>query len=122
MRILIINPFGIGDVLFSTPLISNLKAADPEGYIGYICNIRAKDAIYNNPGLNEIFVFEKDEYRNLWKQSKVKCIKKFIAFLFKIKSRRFDVAIDLSLGHQYSLFLWLIGVRKRIGYNYNYYY
>lgn len=118
MRILIINPFGIGDVLFSTPLISNLKAADPKGYIGYICNIRAKDTIYNNPGLNEIFVFEKDEYRNLWKQSRVKCIKKFIAFLFKIKSGHFDVAIDLSLGHQYGLFLWLIGIRKRIGYNY----
>jgi heptosyltransferase-2 len=118
MRILIINPFGIGDVLFSTPLISNLKAADPAGYIGYICNIRAKDALYNNSGLNEIFVFEKDEYRNLWRQSKTKCIKKFITFLFKIKNRRFDLAIDLSLGHQYGFFLRLLGIKKRIGYNY----
>ena len=66
MRILIVNPFGIGDVLFSTPLISNIRDAYPECYIGYICNIRAKDVLSDNPQLNEIFVFEKDEYRNLW--------------------------------------------------------
>ena len=118
MRILIINPFGIGDVLFSTPLVANLREAYPESYIGYICNIRAKDILYNNPQINEIFVFEKDEYRNLWKQAKFKCIKKFISFFTQIKKKRFDAAIDLSLGHQYNLFLWLIGVKKRIGYNY----
>lgn len=118
MRILIINPFGIGDALFSTPLVANLREAYPESYIGYICNIRAKDVLYDNPQINEIFVFEKDEYRDLWKQAKFKCIKKFIAFLIKIKRKRFDLAIDLSLGHQYNLFLWLIGIKKRIGYNY----
>lgn len=118
MRILIVNPFGIGDVLFSTPLISNLKEALPESYIGYICNVRAKDVLYDNPQINEIFVFEKDEYRDLRKQAKFKCIKKFISFFAQIKKKRFDVAIDLSLGRQYSLFLWLIGIRMRIGYNY----
>ena len=118
MKILIINPFGIGDVLFSTPLISNLKVAYPESYIGYICNIRAKDALYNNPRINEIFVFEKDEYRNLWKHSRIKCIKKFISFFMCIKRKKFNLAIDLSLGYQYSLFLWFIGIKKRIGYNY----
>ena len=65
MRILIVNPFGIGDVLFSTPLITNLKVAWPKSYIGYICNIRAKDALYDNPQIDEIFVFEKDEYSPL---------------------------------------------------------
>jgi len=90
----------------------------PESYIGYICNIRTKDVLYNHPQIDEIFVFEKDQYRQLWKQSKLKCIKKFISFLLQIKKKKFDVVIDLSLGHQYSLFLWLIGIRKRIGYNY----
>ena len=118
MRILIVNPFGIGDVLFSTPLVANLREVYPESYIGYICNIRAKDVLYDNPQINEIFVFEKDEYRDLWKQAKFKCIKKFISFFTQIRKKRFDVAIDLSLGHQSNLFLWLIGIKKRIGYNY----
>jgi len=118
MRILIVNPFGIGDVLFSTPLISNLRIACPESYIAYICNVRAKDVLYSNPDLNKIFVFEKDEHRKLWSQSKLQTIKKFILFLLQIRKEKFDLVIDLSLGHQYSLFLMLIGVRMRIGYDY----
>lgn len=118
MKILIINPFGIGDVLFSTPLVSNLKSALPQSYIGYICNIRAKDVLYNHPQIDEIFVFEKDQYRQLWRQSKLKSIKEFISFLLQIKKKKFDAVIDLSLGHQYSFFFRLIGIRKRIGYNY----
>lgn len=118
MKILIVNPFGIGDVLFSTPLISNLKEAYPQSYLGYICNIRAKDVLRNNPQIDEIFVFEKDKYRNLWKQGKFKCIKNFFSFLIQIKKRNFDVVIDLSLGYHYSFFLWLIGIKKRLGYNY----
>ena len=118
MRILIVNPFGIGDVLFSTPLISNLKVAYSESYIGYICNIRAKDVLLGNPQIDEIFVFEKDEYRALWKEAKLKCIKRLISFLMAVKKAKFNVVIDLSLGHQYSFFLWFIGVKKRVGYNY----
>lgn len=118
MRILIVNPFGIGDVLFSTPLINNLKVALPESYIGYICNRRAEDALIGNLHLDEIFVFEKDEYRALWRESRLKCIVRFISFLKKIKQRNFNLVIDLSLGQQYSLFLWLIGITRRIGYNY----
>ena len=108
MRVLIVNPFGIGDVLFSTPMISNIKEAYPQAYIGYICNIRAKDALYHNPDINKLFVFEKDEYRNLWKASKIRCIRRFLSFLGEIKKERFDLEIDLSLGYHYSFFLWLI--------------
>lgn len=118
MRILIINPFGIGDVLFSTPLIANLRQNFLGSYIAYICNIRARGVLLTNPNLDDIFVFEKDEYRKLWKESKIRCIKRFIAFLREIKKRRFDIAIDLSLGRQYSFFLMLIGVKERVGYNF----
>lgn len=117
-KILIVNPFGIGDVLFSTPLLSSLKSAWPDSYVGYICNVRAKDVLYDNPAIDKIFVFEKDEYKRLWQEAKISCVKKLFAFIRQIKKRRFDIAIDLSLGHKYSLFLRLIGVKKRIGYNY----
>ena len=39
-RFLIINPFGIGDVLFTTPAIRAIKKACPQGYIAYWCNER----------------------------------------------------------------------------------
>ena len=56
-NILIINPFGIGDVLFSTPLVSAVKAEYPGGYIAYICNLKTKDILTTNPAIDEVFVF-----------------------------------------------------------------
>lgn len=117
-RILIVNPFGIGDVLFTTPLIANLKAAFPDSYIGYVCNARTKDILLNNPAVNKVFIYEKDKFRRLWRRSKIACIRKFFKFLHSIGKKKFDCAFDLSLGQEYGFFLWLIGIRTRIGYDY----
>ncbi|NQT21932.1 MAG: glycosyltransferase family 9 protein [Candidatus Omnitrophica bacterium] len=86
-------------------------------YIAYICNIRTKDIIETNPDIDEIFVFERDEYRKLWKRSKVKCIKKLVSFWKEIKKRRIDITLDLSLGKEYAFLCWLIGIRERRGFN-----
>jgi len=117
-KMLIINPFGIGDVLFSTPLISVIKEKYPMCYIGYICNIRTKDILETNPGVDEVFVFERDEYRSLWKKSKIKCLRKLFNFWKEIKKRKFDLLLDLSLGKEYAFFCWLIGIKERRGFNY----
>ena len=117
-NILIINPFGIGDVLFSTPLISVIKKRYPLGYIGYICNIRTKEILETNAAVNEIFVFERDEYRRLWRSSKIECIKRFSAFWQGVRKKRFDIVIDLSLGKEYAFFCWLVGIKERKGFNY----
>ena len=117
-RILIINPFGIGDVLFSTPLITSLRKNFPSSFIAFICNKRTRDLLETNPELNEVFVFEKDEYKNLWKRSRRQCIIRFLSFLNLIRKKRFNLVVDLSSGHQYGFFLKLVGVKQRIGFNY----
>ena len=117
-RTLVINPFGIGDVLFSTPLLRTIKKEFPEGYIGYICNIRTKEILETNPDISEVFVFERGEYRALWKRSKIRCLKKLFAFWEKIKKRNFDIVLDLSLGKEYAFLCWLAGIKERRGFNY----
>ena len=117
-RILIINPFGIGDVLFSTPLISVLKGEYNGCYIGYICNIRTEEVLTTNPGIDKVFVFERDEYRALWKKSKLGCLKKLYNFWKEIKKRRFGLLLDLSLGREYAFLCWLIGIKERRGFDY----
>lgn len=117
-KILIVNPFGIGDVLFTTPLIANLKDAYPDSYIGYVCNTRAKDILLNNPKVDRIFIYEKDQFRKLWRRSKILCIRKFFKLLSMVKKKRFDVVFDLSMAQEYGFLLWWIGIKKRIGYDY----
>ena len=117
-NILVINPFGIGDVLFSTVLVKELRKTNPGSYIAYICNLKVKDILATNPDINEVFVFERDEYRNEWKKSKIAGIKKFFGFWKGIKKKKFDIVFDLSLGKEYAFFCWRAGIKDRRGFNY----
>jgi len=117
-KILILNPFGIGDVIFSTPLVEILKKNFPDSYIGYICNRRVSELLETNPRVGKIFIYEKDDYRDEWKRSKAGCIKKILSFLNDIRKEKFDISIDLSLTYQNSMLLKLIGIKKRVGFNY----
>jgi lipopolysaccharide heptosyltransferase II len=117
-KILIINPFGIGDVLFSTPLIEILKDKYPSCFIGYVCNKRSYEVIRSNPKINKFFVYEKDDYRKAWERSKIGYLRLVWNFMKTIMREKFDIAIDLSLGYQYSLLLSFIGIWKRFGFNY----
>ncbi|MBI3319037.1 MAG: glycosyltransferase family 9 protein, partial [Candidatus Omnitrophica bacterium] len=48
-RILIVNPFGIGDVLFSTPLVRAIRRAFPPAHVAYLCNRRTEEILRRNP-------------------------------------------------------------------------
>jgi len=117
-RILVVNTFGIGDVLFSTPLIRGLKARMPDTNIDFMCNNRCQYVIQGNPNIDDIIIFEKDEFREAFKKSKIGFIRMMLSFLRKIRKKRYDLAVDLSLGYQLSLILKLLGVKERIGFNY----
>lgn len=114
-KILIINPFGIGDVLFTTPLIASLKSFNPAASISYLCNSRSHAVLKNNPALNKIFIYDRDEYVDLFAKSKMQFFKKSKQFFNDIKVEKFDTLLDLSLGGQYSFWAKLAGIKNRIG-------
>lgn len=117
--IIIFNPFGIGDVLFSTPLIESVKKAFPESGLTYICNRRTSYVLSNNPYISRILIFEKDEFRNELKASKPKFIKKVASFLKEVKDIKADLLIDLSMSMYSSLITGMLGIRERIGFDYH---
>ncbi len=88
-RVLVINIFGIGDVLFTTPMISNLKASHPDLYIGYVCNSRTAALLERNPKIDKVFTYDRDEYNEAFQRSKILGFKKWIAFLKEIPPREF---------------------------------
>ena len=117
-KILIINPFGIGDVLFTTPLICNLKYHFPESFIGYVANQRTAAFLVDYTKVNRVFVYERDEFNRLYRTSKRQFIQKGVHFLREIQQTKFDLVIDLSLNGSISFLMGLIGIPKRIGFNY----
>lgn len=117
-KILFINPFGIGDVLFTTPIIHTLKDAFPSLKIGYLCNRRTAGLLESNPYVDSIFIYERDEFEQARRISFFLWLKKISSFLTEIKKEGFDACLDFSLNTQYGFFAWYAGIGKRIGYNY----
>lgn len=116
MRVLVVNPYGIGDVLFTFPVIANLRETYHDIYIGYLSNSRVFPLININPLIDRCFIYEKDYLRNLWKESRRNCISQFVKLLNTIRDDKFDLLIDFSLVPEFSFFAWLLGIKKRLGY------
>ena len=117
-KILIINIFGIGDVLFTTPLIENLKNFNSQMSIGYLCNRRAEPVLRTNPKIDKIFLYERDEFVAYAKKSKILYWKKIKDLIDEIRKEQYDTVLDVSMNGLTGFLSWAAGIKKRVGLNY----
>jgi lipopolysaccharide heptosyltransferase II len=115
---LLINPFGIGDVLFSTPLITNIKENFPEAQIFFLGNKKTYPVLRNHPLIKKTFVYERDDFIELKKTSLISWLKKWMELIRQIRKENIDVCLDLSLNTQYGAIAWAAGIKKRFGLDY----
>ncbi|MBU1090290.1 MAG: glycosyltransferase family 9 protein [Candidatus Omnitrophica bacterium] len=117
-KVLIINPFGIGDVLFTTSMINAIKQNSQDTRISYWCNERVRELIRNIPNLDKTFALSRGDLKRISRESKFTGLKKLIKLLIEVKREGFDTAFDFSLDHRYGMIAKLLGIKNRIGYNY----
>ncbi|RJP28948.1 MAG: glycosyltransferase family 9 protein [Candidatus Omnitrophota bacterium] len=117
-RFLIINPFGIGDVLFTTPVLKGIKEKYPESFIGYWCNQRVGALLKTNPYLDAVIDLNRGDLKRIFKESPLAGIKKLFSLIGALKKYKFDTCIDYSLDYRYSLIAKLMNIKQRIGYNF----
>lgn len=117
-RILVINPFGIGDVLFTTPLVRALEENYPHCFIGYWCNERVKGILEENRNIDRVFALSRGDLKKIFTRSWLNGIVTAIRLFSDIRRYKFDVAFDFSLDHRYGLVALFAGIKERIGYNY----
>ncbi len=110
MKILIINPYGVGDVLFTTPVISNLRLAYPDAVIAYLANARSADLLRSNTDIARVFVYERDEF--------VGKPQKYFELFNIIKQQEFDAVFDFSLNSSFGFLSFACGIKKRVGFDY----
>jgi heptosyltransferase II len=107
-RIVIFNVNWIGDVVFSTAVIRNLRYSFPDSFIACIIPPRCVPVLQGNPHLDEIIVFdEKGSHRGLTG---------LIAFCAELRKKRFDAAYLLHRSMKRALITVLAGIPERIGY------
>jgi len=117
-KFLIINPFGIGDVLFTTPVIKAIKERYPGSFIGYWSNLRVKPILKSNPQINKVFALSRGDLKKIYQESFFKGTWSAIQLVREIKKEHFDICLDFSLDHRYSLFTKIMGIGRRVGFNY----
>lgn len=117
-RFLIINPYGIGDVLFTVPMIKSILQNVPDAYIGFVANRRTAALVQAIPGVQEVVIYERDQFKAVQKESLPAFLKLLRETVQRIRSARYDVAIDLSMNSSASFFAWFAGIRERVGLNY----
>lgn len=117
-KILVVNPFGIGDALFTMALVETIRKKSPETIIGFLCNERTEALVRMNVSIDQTFVFNRDLFRRLWRKHPLLFLRKLRGLLEVIKGHGFDTMLDLSLGREYAFFGMLIGISRRVGFDY----
>ena len=109
MRILITRTDRIGDVMLSTPVIKALRDKYPDAHIAFCVKPEAVEIVDKNPYLNEVVVYDKrKKYRRIFG---------IIRFIFKLRRKKFDLAIILHPTNRMNISCFLAGIPRRVGYN-----
>lgn len=110
-NILIVKLSAIGDVIHALPVAHALKQQYPQARITWVVEKPAYDLLTNNPNIDEIIIFDKPKFKSL-------------SGLFanapelsrQLKSRKFDVVLDLQGLFKSAAIAWLSGAAERYGY------
>jgi lipopolysaccharide heptosyltransferase II len=108
LKILLVRPRLIGDVVFTTPLLAGLKRAFPEALLYYAVEPAAAPVIRNNPHLHTIIPIPR---RRGWRR-----LADDLALARRLRRERFDVAIDLHGGPRSAWLTWASRAPMRVGY------
>ncbi len=94
MKILIIKPSSLGDVVHSLPFLKSLKDTFPESHIDWVISKDLKEILEGNPLINKLIVFNKDAWKGLRNFPEI--FRDIMSLIKTLKSERYDMVIDLQ--------------------------
>ena len=110
LRILIVRPDRIGDVVLSTPIPREIKKFYPDSYIGVLLREYTKDIYVNNPNVDQIIIdLEKKDINSI------------IQLIKEIRSLKFTQAFMLLPTERMNWILFFSGMKHRIGVGHKFY-
>ena len=109
-RILLIQLGDIGDVVLSIPTIRSLKVNFPSAHLTVAARDKASDLIRLCPWCNDVIAIRKEKLPPMdWAVQQYR-------FFQSLRSKRFDIAIDLRTGTRGGILAYLSGARIRMGF------
>ena len=116
-RILIIRLSALGDVVFATPLIQALRRRYPSAQISWVVEPAAKPLLQHNSQLDDVLVWDKQAWRDLWqRRNYLQLVKEILRLRRRWHRRQFDLALDVQGLYKSAALAMLSGARHRVGF------
>lgn len=112
-RILIIKLRAIGDVVLATPVIENLRRWYPDRHIAFLTEHASLDVVEDNPFLDEVIILDRARWNTLPIRDR---IRDQLRFYMALRSKRFDLVIDLFGNPRSAILSILTGAPHRVGF------
>ncbi len=114
--ILLVRLSARGDIVFASPLIRAFRRTYPHARITWMAESHTKDLIAHHPELDALMVVERHEWKKLWRERRLRTLFRALKkLLMELRSREFDVAIDLQGLLRSGIMTYLSGAPVRLG-------
>ncbi len=109
VRVLIVRLRLIGDVVFTTPVITALRRALPDAHLAYLVEPSAAPVVAHLPELDDVIIAPRSRgWRRMASDA---------ALGWHLRQQQFDVVFDLHSGPRASWLTWLSRAPQRIGFD-----
>ena len=115
MKILIIKPSSLGDVIHAMPVVAAIHAFAPASEIHWLVNASFAELVEMTEGVSRIHVFERQLWKN--KQKITMNIRKLYQLARALRYEKYDLVLDLQGLFRSAFISWLTGVRRRLGFD-----
>jgi heptosyltransferase I len=113
-RILIIKLGSIGDVVHTLPALADLKQSFPEAEIDWLVESKARVLLSGNPWLHDVVEIDTHRWRRSWSLAALAEMGRIAS---RLRSRRYDVALDFQGLWKSAVLGRISGARKLIGFD-----
>ena len=108
-KILVINMSQLGDLMLTTPVLRALRTNYPDAHLAILADKRWSDLVQHNKHINECLLMDK--------KAADKHFTNLIKFIFEIRSKNFDLVINLHRNERASAIAAFSGATTIVGYS-----
>jgi len=115
-RVLVIQPYGLGDAIFMLPFLKALRESGRVERVDVILGHRTREILESSGLVDDIYVIDKDLWKArgrwfaLWDKGRL---------LMALRHRRYTAFVDLSMQPEYAFWArYFLGIPVLAGFNY----
>src|SRR4030067_3567056 len=94
MKILIIKPSSLGDIIHALPFLKAVKDSFPEAQIDWVISKNLRGILEGNPLIHKLITFDKDSWTDIKRLPQT--LSEITNLRKALKSRRYDLVVDLQ--------------------------